>query len=201
MTEMPRVAREEGETDGRRRRSLANRRRIVAAMLALVREGDLMPSADTVATRAGVGRRTVFRLFSDMESIYREMHESVRAEVEPIRAIPLTGNSLAERFASLARRRARLFEAILPLEEAAALVRHRSPMLTAQHASTEAELSALVRAEMPQWVKDDPPLAEALDLLLSLDSWRRLRRQRGLDPEATLATIDRMIASLLGTAD
>ncbi|MBP6689360.1 MAG: hypothetical protein KA153_05180, partial [Hyphomonadaceae bacterium] len=50
------------EVDGRRQRSDASRRKIAQAMLELLREGEPDPSADLVAERAGVGRRTVFRL-------------------------------------------------------------------------------------------------------------------------------------------
>ena len=55
--------------DGRRQRSLTSQRRIVEAMLALVGEGHLTPSAELVAERAEVGLRTVFRQFKDMDTL------------------------------------------------------------------------------------------------------------------------------------
>ena len=61
------------EVDGRRRRSLDSRARIVAAMLELVRLGNASPNAVEVAARAGVGLRSVFRHFKDMESLYVEI--------------------------------------------------------------------------------------------------------------------------------
>jgi len=61
------------ETDGRRRRSADSRARIVAAMLELTRESALVPGAEQVALRAGVGLRTVFRHFQDMDSLYSEI--------------------------------------------------------------------------------------------------------------------------------
>ena len=42
--------------DGRHRRSMSSQRRIVQAMLELVAEGNIAPSADEVSDRAGVGR-------------------------------------------------------------------------------------------------------------------------------------------------
>src|SRR5262245_10390626 len=74
--------------DGRRQRASASRRRIALAMLELVGEGEAMPSADEVAERAGVGRRTVFRLFSDMEGVYREMHAVMLERLMPKLATP-----------------------------------------------------------------------------------------------------------------
>jgi AcrR family transcriptional regulator len=66
--------------DGRRLRSADSRRRILGAMLALILEGKPDPGAEAVAARAGVGLRTVFRLFSDMESICAEMLVPQRLE-------------------------------------------------------------------------------------------------------------------------
>lgn len=105
--------------DGRRQRSDASRRRIVDAMLELAREGDPAPSADIVAERAGVGRRTVFRLFSDMESLYREMHATMLARIEHIRAMPIEGATWRAQLDALIDRRITLFEEILPIKMAA----------------------------------------------------------------------------------
>src|SRR5215470_646283 len=98
--------------DGRRQRASASRARIVAAMLDLAREGELTPSAETVADRAGVGRRTVFRLFSDMESLYREMHAIMLARIEHIRVLPIEGATWRARLDCLVERRAQLFEEV-----------------------------------------------------------------------------------------
>ena len=42
-------------------------------MLELVAQGNLEPSADQIADIAKVGRRSVFRHFKDMDTLYREM--------------------------------------------------------------------------------------------------------------------------------
>ena len=49
--------------DGRRQRSARSRVRIVEAMFALIRAGDMNPSAAALAEEANVGIRTVFRHF------------------------------------------------------------------------------------------------------------------------------------------
>ena len=59
--------------DGRLQRSERSRQAIVQALLGLVGEGVLEPTAEQVAARADVGIRTVFRHFSDMESLFAEM--------------------------------------------------------------------------------------------------------------------------------
>ncbi|HAY44774.1 MAG TPA: transcriptional regulator, partial [Gammaproteobacteria bacterium] len=53
-------------SDGRHQRSRDSKRKIVTAMLELVRAGIIAPTAEEVAARANVGLRTVFRRFKDM---------------------------------------------------------------------------------------------------------------------------------------
>jgi AcrR family transcriptional regulator len=189
----------EAESDGRRKRSADSRRRIVEAMLDLVRAGDLEPSADTVASRAGVGRRTVFRLFSDMEGIYREMQAVMREKVAPVLAIPLVGDTPAARLHALLDRRVLFFEEVLMVNVAAAVHRSRSPVLQAEHVKIQAELRAIMMALVPDDWKADPELCEALDALLSMDLWRRLRLEQGLPASAATALLHRLLKGLLGS--
>ena len=58
-------------SDGRLKRSVATRKKILQALTALTYEGVLSPTAEQVAMRADVGLRTVFRHFDDMDSLYR----------------------------------------------------------------------------------------------------------------------------------
>ena len=70
-----------GDVDGRRRRSVRSRQRIVEALLGLIRDGEMHPSAAQVAQKAGVSLRTVFRHFEDMESLNREMGAIIEDEI------------------------------------------------------------------------------------------------------------------------
>ena len=65
--------------DGRALRSERSRRPIVEALFALVGEGVLQPTAQQVADRAGVGIRTVFRHFEDMDALLRGDGRAARA--------------------------------------------------------------------------------------------------------------------------
>ncbi len=75
--------------DGRLQRSERSREAIVQALYELVGEGSLLPTAEQVAERAGVGIRTVFRHFSDMEKLFSEMDARILVEVGPL----MTGGS------------------------------------------------------------------------------------------------------------
>ena len=64
--------------DGRAARALRTRNRVVDALLDLVDEGDLRPSAADVARRAGVSLRSVFQHFDDLETLFRVAGERHR---------------------------------------------------------------------------------------------------------------------------
>ena len=55
--------------DGRHERRARNRDAVVDALLALVGDGDLAPSAEAVAARAGLSSRSLFRYFADTEAL------------------------------------------------------------------------------------------------------------------------------------
>lgn len=186
--------------DGRHRRSADSRRRIVEAMLELVREGDVAPSADAVAARAGVGRRTVFRLFSDMEGIYREMQAVMREKVAPVRALPLAADTMPGLLQALVERRVRFFEEVMPLTVAAAAYRHRSPVLQADHAEIQRELRAILLGVLPPAMAADTALVESLDAVMSIDLWRRLRLEQKLSVTDATDILRRLVGALVPAA-
>src|SRR2546425_844353 len=93
----------EPASDGRVRRGERSGQAIVEALVGLVGDGILEPTAQQVAARAGVGIRTVFRRFSDMESLFAEMGARVQADVLPLLAGE-PGGAVAERARALVAR-------------------------------------------------------------------------------------------------
>ena len=137
------------QTDGRLRRSERSREVIVEAMVELVGEGVLEPTAEQVAERAEVGLRSVFRHFSDMEGLYAAMDTRLEARVIPLLdAEPRTG-PLAERVGRLVAQRAEVFEAIAPYKRAEILKRWRSEFLRSRHAGMVRRLRADLRRWLP----------------------------------------------------
>lgn len=180
--------------DGRRARTEASRAKIVDAMLALVREGETDPSAELVADRAGVGRRTVFRLFQDMDSLYRSLHEAMLARIDHIRVIPIDGATWRERLEKLIERRVKLFEEILPIKMAGDVHRHRSPFLQNAHADVTKTLRLMLRFVLPKSIDGDQ--FEAIDAALSIDLWERLRMDQKLSAKAAHRVLTQMAAAL-----
>lgn len=186
--------------DGRRLRSEASRLKIVEAVIALVREGATLPSAEAVAARAGVGLRTVFRLFEDMDGVYRGMQEVIGAEVRPLLEEPIVARDWREALDIVIDRRARAFEAMLPLQIAADAQRHRSRALREGRTRLVAVQRERLRAVLPPAIWDDPVRRDALDLALSFEAWRRLRKDQGADVERTKAVMRHMALALIGAA-
>lgn len=183
------------QIDGRKQRADVSRRRIAEAMLELARAGNIAPSADQVAEAAGVGRRTVFRLFDDMDGVYSEMHAIMTARLMPSFAQPLKGATWRERLDEIIERRARMFEDMLPVRIAADAHRHRSPFLQKGHRRLTRMQRDTLKAVLPANV--DAEKLEALDLALSIEAWRRLRYEQGLSPKAATNVLRKIAKALL----
>lgn len=187
----------DASVDGRRERSKASRSAIVDAMIELIRAGNLSPTADQVAAYAGVGQRTVFRHFRDMEEIYREVTESVEDQLMPIMVRPLEAQDWVGRVREIADRRWRIYEQLLPFRAAADLRRFNSDVLMKDYRRHLKLEWTTLAAVLPASVTDDRPLAIALHLALSFQCWRRLREDEVLDRETARAVIMRMVDAVL----
>ncbi|HEY1751978.1 MAG TPA: TetR/AcrR family transcriptional regulator [Caulobacteraceae bacterium] len=185
------------ETDGRRRRSQDSRARIVAAMLELTRAGAVSPSATDVAGRAGVGLRSVFRHFKDMESLYQEMSVTIEAELRSVAEQPFQSDDWRERVLELVERRSVGFEVVGPFRRASDTRRHESQVLQEHHQRLTQALRLILEAVIPQDAVSKPAL-EALDLLLSFEAWNRLRREQQLPPAQARKALQTAVIALIG---
>jgi AcrR family transcriptional regulator len=183
--------------DGRLRRGARSREAIVSALFELVGEGVLQPTAQQVAERAGVGIRSVFRHFDDMDSLFATMDARLRADaLAIIREGPGEGTP-RERASALVGRRARLFERIAPYKRSANVQRWRSAFLRERHGALVRELRAALRAALPE-LSGEP--LEAADLILSFEAWDRLRADQRLSRERAAAVLERALLALLARA-
>jgi AcrR family transcriptional regulator len=193
LTQMAR----EPASDGRVRRSQRSGQAIVEALLQLVGEGVLEPTAEQVAQRAGVGIRTVFRRFSDMESLFAEMDARLQAEALPLLTGGRPEGNLPDRARALVRQRVALFERIAPYKRSGNLKRWRSPFLRSRHAV----LVQALRADLPRWFPElrraPADLVDALDLATSFEAWDRLRIEQRLGRERAQAAVERTVLALV----
>jgi hypothetical protein len=115
-----------------------------------------------------------------MESLYREMSDVMEAEIGAFSRTPFKSTDWREKLQELVERRAFAFERITPFKRASDIHRYKSPFLDADNSRLVIALRKILQREMPPEVLQDAPLLEALDLLLSFESWSRLRREQGL---------------------
>jgi len=184
-------------SDGRLRRGERSREAIVAALLELVGEGVLQPTAQQVAERAGVGIRSVFRHFDDMDGLFATMDERLRADALPILREEATAGTLRERARTLVARRAKLFERVSPYKRSANVQRWRSDFLRSRHALLVRELRADLLRALPELAEESAELLDAIDAFTSFETWDRLRGDQRLSRERAEATLERGLLALL----
>lgn len=185
--------------DGRRARGQANRSKLVAAMIELVREGNIAPTAEQVSSRAQVALRTVFRHFDDMESLYREINTELLQLVIPPLTTPFTTQHWRSRLDEAIERRAQLYETILPFYNATTAMRHQSPYLQAnQQSMVDLQKLSLQRVLPPEILEDAPTLA-ALNLLLSISAWQQMRLEQRLEPHSVKQAMQTAARALTAT--
>lgn len=167
--------------DGRHERSERSRLAIVKAALALVRETGVAPSGDEIAERAGLSRRTVFRLFHDMESLNAAATEHQQAEVVRRFPPPMDADRpLDQRIAAVVKHRAGVYELIMPMRRVAESMRHESPSVARNLEATRDgfrmhlefifgdALTGLASSELEA-------VLQTLELITSWHGWRALR--------------------------
>ncbi|MDE2361702.1 MAG: TetR family transcriptional regulator [Hyphomicrobiales bacterium] len=191
----------EPQADGRRARSDRSRAKIVAAMLDLVGAGNVSPNAAEVAAAAGVGLRTVFRHFDDMDSLYREISDDIEARVLPIVFQPVKGATWRDRARDLAERRCRVFETILPYRISAECKRFDSPFLMQDYKRMTRLERVSLESAFPAKILKNATLFSALQAALGFQIWRALRTEQELGVDAARATVLHLVDAILAGAE
>jgi AcrR family transcriptional regulator len=190
--------------DGRTERSRRTRDAVVDALLALHDDGDLTPTAQRVAAKAGVALRTVYGHFTDMETLYAEAGERELRRLYAVADVVPADLALGARIDLFCRSRARVLEYLMPVMRATRLREPFSPQLLRNRhryiASGDAEVARVFERELRGL---HPPAAgallDALYLATGGPAWDALRGDRGLDPGRALVVMRRTVAALLST--
>jgi AcrR family transcriptional regulator len=176
---------------------MRTRAAIAAAFVALVDEGNLAPTSHQVAERAGVGHRTVFRHFQDMESLYGAIHDEIVERASPLLEAPPPGAPLPGRIAHLVRQRARFHTRITQFRRALIARYWSSPALQALVRRDQAMLRVLTRECVPESRSLPSADFELLELVLSYEAWSRLRELQSLSERRARDVIETALRRLL----
>lgn len=190
------------QLDGRRVRREQNIEAVVDAMLDLLGEGVVQPSAAQVAERSGVSLRSVFRYFDDLDSL---VERAIARQLE--RAAPLfdlleASGTVAERAERLARHRVRQHEALAVYARTALARAPQHPALLTGLATRRDALrrqaEALFAAELDRFgPREREEVLGAMEAATSFDAVELLRVDRGLDDDRVAAALARLLTGLL----
>lgn len=184
-------------------RAERTRQALVDALLALLTDGELRPTSEAIARRAGVSERSVFQHFPDREALFeavaRQQYERVLGRLEPVDA----SRPLSERIEEFTLVRSRLLEFVTPVRRAALLLEHESEVvagwLTTARRAAAAEVERVFRREL-----EGHTPAERAELLAALveasawPAWEGYRAHQGIGRERARAAMRRTLAALLG---
>ena len=184
--------------DGRRLRSERSRKSMIDAALELIAEGNFAPTAKQISERAGVGIRSFFRQFEDMDQFFAAVDEhTVGSFWESFLHEGDREGALTERLDSIVATYAKAFEEHRSLLLATKSLRWSSRVLKEnyeryQHISRANKERLL--PEISQLPSDERELADAY---LSFEMWHRLRDIQGLSCSAAQALVLKAVTRLL----
>ena len=171
--------------DGRRARRTRNRAAVVDALFDLLVEGIAPPSAEQIATKAGVSISSVFRYFDGLDDLQRQTVDEYFTRFAPLLEVPQVGEGpLPDRIDRFVDARLALYPAVAPI---ARLARSRAydhariakSLAEARHAFTQQirQHFAAELGQLPEARADD--LAELIDVLTAFESWDLQRTTHG----------------------
>ena len=183
--------------DGRRLRSERSRQAIIDAVAELVEEGNLVPTAQQASERAGVGIRTVFRHFSDMESLFTEADLQSREATEALFVGGDRDGSTLERIQHAVERHAEGYEATWNTILSTHAQRWRYEVLRKNYARYQRGL----RKDLDDWLPELKSLPrqqrEAVDAIASFEMWHRLREHQGLGKKQSIEIVVGLLQALI----
>jgi AcrR family transcriptional regulator len=181
----------EQTVDGRTARRDRNRMAVLDAVLALFGEGDLDPSPEAVAARAGLSLRSVYRYVTDREDLARAAMALNLERSEPFFALPHIGEGpLPERIERFVASRVRLYDAIGATHRAARLRAPTGPVIRERLAwSRERMREQLEQQFAPELVgvgaRKRRDLVAAADVLTQIEGIEHLRMHRAFSSRVT----------------
>ena len=192
-------------TDGRLLRTERTRGVVVEALLDLLQEGEVDPTARQVSDRSGVSMRSIFRLFEDVDALHAAAIAANLERVAHLFAAPTATGPVDDRVAALVAQRRRLYETIAPVRRAAIRLAPRSAVIAAELGRSDAvlrnQLAPLFAPELHALhPKRRDEVTEALDAVTSWETWDRLRTAQRLDAAAAAGIVTSMVRAAV-TAD
>ena len=183
--------------DGRRARSERSKQAIIDASLALIEQGNLIPTAQQISDQAGVGIRSFFRHFEDMETLFATIDNHVSSGARELYLGGDRDGTLEKRIWHAVNRRSEGYEEMTNLFLTTTAQLWRSEILRKNYARVQREL----RKDLEDWLPEIKQLArgarEAVDAIASIEMWHRIRSHQGLGRAAAVEVVAGLLNSLV----
>jgi len=185
------------QADGRRQRSERSRQAIIDAALELMQEGVLAPTAQGISDRAGVGIRSFFRHFADMEAVVAAVDDHIRATYEALFTGGDRTGDLAVRIERAITRRGRAFDDLSNLILATQANLRYSSNLRHNYARCQRGLRRDLESWAPEITVLEPASREAVDAIASFEFWHRLRVHQRLSIKSATELVIQLLLGIL----
>ena len=182
--------------DGRLLRSERSRQLIITAIIELIDEGHLIPTAQQVAHRADVGIRSVFRHFDDMDSIFETANEIILKDTRPLFEGGDRSGDLDTRVLHAIDKLTGGYRSVKNFMLSGRIRRWNTPIIQKNYTLNQKRL----QKELESWVPEICDLAEcdrqSAYALASFDFWLRLHEDQQVSQTDCVKLISRQIRQL-----
>ncbi|MGC1676912.1 MAG: TetR/AcrR family transcriptional regulator [Candidatus Binataceae bacterium] len=190
--------------DGRAARGHRARAAVAAAMLDLLNDGVVKPTAVQIAARAGVSLRLVFHHFEDLEAILADAAELQFERLRPLVRSVSPSLALDRRIAEFVRIRSELHEAVSPVRRASIRLEPFSPVIAARlgvaRASLRSEAGRVFQRELrTRHLNERRDTLAALEAISAWEIWEVMRVQQNLSIAQARKAIAHAIAAIVRT--
>lgn len=183
--------------DGRRLRSERSRLAIIEAALALQEEGVLVPTAQQISDRAGVGIRSFFRHFEDMETLFEAADDHIRDSYEALFLGGDRDGTLEERIDHAVERHAYAFESVSNIVLGTHAQLWRYEILRKNYARNQRGLRRDLDDWLPELKSVPRDTRESIDAIASFEMWHRLRYHQGVSKKVSISIIKCLLKNLI----
>ena len=166
--------------DGRRQRSERSRTAIITASLALIEQGILVPTAKQIADAAGVGIRSFFRHFEDMEALFEATDAHARSGFADLFPDGDGRGPLDARIDAFISGRAEAYEQLNNIILSTQAQMWKSKTLRRNYDRDQKKLRRITAGWFPETEGQTAQAADALEAITSFEMWHRLRHHQKL---------------------
>jgi AcrR family transcriptional regulator len=188
--------------DGRARRALATRGKIIAAMSDLVGEGNVSPTSEQIGRRAGVSTRSIFMHFDDIGALFVAVLDHLIREAMP-RLPPIPkGAPFADRLGFYVDNRVRLAEEFGSYWRSATILFPTHQEIQQRVNAVRAAVRSRTRATFEIELNRLEPAAanDVLDTIVAATTWevwRTLREAQGRTREQARSVFETIVVGTM----